>query len=890
MRLRDDLASKIFGLTKNTGKTTSTVTSRDSSRLSLGRSSRIAVPMVRFRNDNKELVEAKSAGHTVYADYKDTEAIKAVEGEPDLTLSATEVILGADQDILSSIITLQFGSPIQANELAYMGSVSGTGSGTLLQNAHDVAFTNDNHVMVSSRGSDNAVTAWELLKARYSKFMGAVRGSGSPNFMDDGVVCRTHPTKEWVAYAAYTDNAVHIVDVSDPTAPKIIGTARGTAGEDGYYLNRPHSLIFYEDWLVVVSGEDASLSILDASDPSSDTWMGCLGELHGAHGTGGLYLYGVSDVAVKQIGSYIYAFTCSRQDGNLDSPTDVDKAGCLQCFDITDPPTMSLVGAVYSSDAPYDETGSYELEGGTGIVIDTTNMVYISTRWQNRAIQTYDSGLAIGSLTIFDVSNPATPVFKGCIAGRGTGATVGSYPNGIYLGEAHWVSKWGDICVVSSFSDDCITLIDVTDPTLPTQISHAGTAADYCNGPVGNCISSDGNLVYVACWWSSAFLIFDISTPATPVRIGGKTGIGYPYYLEGAHGICLSADDSYVYVSSRKSDDALTVWTTEDGVRLETTYVGYYTNAGMMGPVRIEVDGNYCYVAARDSNRILKLNIATKSSIYNGGSISGAGSPNYLSQPNHILKSGSYLYVASGGDNAMVILNDVAGDNNPTLAGVYTNATYCNGAMSVQVNSAGTRAYVAAFGGSRITVLDISTKSAPAYLNSVTGNGEPYYLNGIRDLLLLDDQYLLGASSNDDCVVLYDVSAVDATNAPRLVAVFQGAGAPKYCDRPYGLALYDADTVLVASYTDNSINQLTIDEEKFTRDNVIFGSSFYLTGAANLAVGTAHGKIFIASAAYTDNAFSVFKVSEILTDREAGIRSNFGQIEVKSAFGDWTKI
>lgn len=27
-----------------------------------------------------------------------------------------------------------------------------------------------------------------------------------------------------------------------------------------------------------------------------------------------------------------------------------------------------------------------------------------------------------------------------------------------------------------------------------------------------------------------------------------------------------------------------------------------------------------------------------------------------------------------------------------------------------------------------------------------------------------------------------------------------------------------------------------------------------------------------------------------LTDREAGIRSNFGQIEVKSAFGDWTKI
>ena len=273
-----------------------------------------------------------------------------------------------------------------------------------------------------------------------------------------------------------------------------------------------------------------------------------------------------------------------------------------------------------------------------------------------------------------------------------------------------------------------------------------------------------------------------------------------------------------------------------------------------------------------------------------GGSISGAGSPNYLSQPNHILKFGNYLYVVSGGDNAMVILNDVAGDSNPTLAGVYTNATYCDGAMSVQVNSDSTRAYVAAFGGSRITVLDISTKSAPAYLNSVTGNGEPYYLNGIRDLLLLDDQYLVGASSNDDCVVLYDVSAVDATNPPRLVAVFQGAGAPKYCDRPYGLALYGGAIILVASYTDNSINQLTIDEEKFTRNNVIFGSSFYLTGAANLAVGTAHGKTFIASAAYTDNAFSVFKVSEILTDREAGIRSNFGQIEVKSAFGDWTKI
>lgn len=890
MKSRDDLASKLLGLATNTSKTTVTVTQRDANRVSLGRSSRIAVPMVRFRDGNKELVGSRSAGHTVYADYKDNEAIAAVEGEPDLTLSATEVIMGADQDILSSVITLQFGTPIKVNEFAYMGSVSGAGSGKLLQNAHDCAFTNDNHLMVSSRGSDNAVTAWLLLQARYSKLMGAVRGAGEPNLMDDGVVCRTHPTKPWVAYAAYMDNAVHVVDVSDPKAPKIIGTATGTGGTDGYYLNRPHSLIFYGDWLVVVAGEDAALSVIDVKDPASDTWMASLGNIQGAHGANGLYLYGVSDVAVKQIGASIYAFTCSRQDGNRDDPDDEDSAGCLQCFDITDPTIIALVGGAYCDEAPYDEANSWELEGGTGIVIDSTNHVYISTRWQNRATQGYDSELAVGSLTIFDVSTPTAPVFKGCIAGRGTGATVGSYPNGVYLGEGHWVSKYGDICVVSAFSDDCITLIDVTDPTSPTQISHAGTAADYCNGPVGNTISSDGNLVYVACWYSSAFLIFDISTPATPVRIGGKTGVGYPYYLEGAHGVCLSSDDSYVYVSSRKSDDALTVWTTEDGVRMESTYVGYFTHAGMLGPVRIDVDGNYCYVAARESNRILKLNIATKSSLYNAGSISGAGSPNYLSQPNHVLKSGSYLYVASGGDNAMVILNDVAGDNSPTLAGVYTHSTYCSGAMSVQVNSAGTRAYVAAFGGSRITVLDITTKSSPTYLNSVTGNGEPFYLNGIRDLLLVDDQFLFGASSNDDCVVMYDVSAVDASTPPRLIAVFAGAGAPQYCDRPYGLALYGTDEILVASYTDNSINQLTVDEEKFTRENVIFGASYYLTGAANLAVGTAHGKTYFACAAYTDNAFSVFKVSEIQTDREAGIRSNFGQIEVKSAFGPWTKV
>lgn|GEM_PF-3488759 len=890
MKSRDDLASKLLGLATNTSKTTTTVTTRDGNRVSLGRASRIATPMVRFRDDNLELVGSKTAGHTVYADYKDTEAIAAVEGEPDLTLKATEVTFGARQDILSSVITLQFGTPLKVNELVCMGSVSGTGSGTLLQNAHDCAFTNDNHLIVSSRGSDNAVTAWNLLYARYTKLMGAVRGAGTPNYMNDGVVCRMHPTKPWVAYAAYTDNAVHIIDVTEPKAPKIIGTARGAGGTDGWYLDHPHSVLFHEDILYVVSGEDASLTLIDVKDPESHSWMSNLGDIHGAHGANGLYLYGVSDVAVKQIGSSIYAFTCSRMDGNRDNPTDEDSAGCLLCFDVTDPATISLVGGRYCDEAPYDEAGSWELEGGTGITIDDSNIVYISTRWQNRATQPYDSGLAVGSLTIFDVSDPANPGFCGCLAGRGTGPVSGSYPNGIYLGEGHWVSKHGDICVVSAFSDDCITLIDVTDPTSPTQISHVGTAADYCNGPVGNCFSSDGKLLYVAVWWSAAFLIYDVSVPASPVRVGGKTGIGYPYYLEGAHGVCVSNDGHYVYVSSRKSDDALTVWSSEDGVRLESTYKGYFSHAGMVAPVRICVDGNYCYVAARDSNRILKLGIATKSSLYNAGSISGAGAPNYLGQPNYVLKYGNYLYVASGGDNALVILNDLAGDNSPTLCGVYRHATYAYGAMSVQVNSTATRAYISALSGSRITVLDITNKASPTYLNSVTGNGEPYYLNGIRDLLMLDDQYLLGASSNDDCVVLYDISAVDAATPPRLVAVYQGAGAPKYCDRPYGLALYDADTILVASYNDNSINELTIDEEKFTRDNVIFGGSYYLTGATNLAVGTAHGKTYIACVAYTDNAFSIFKVSELLTNREVGIRSNFGQIEIKSAFGDWTKI
>jgi len=890
LKSRLDLASKLLGLTNKTTRTAASVTTRDNSRLNLGRAARIAIPMIRFKDETGSLKEAKATGHTIYSDYKDSEAIAAVEGEEELDLNATNVVFGAEQDILSSIITLQFGTPLQVNELSYMGSVSGTGAGILLQNAHDCAFTDDDHLIVSSRGSDNAVTAWNLLYARYCKFQGAVRGAGTPNFMDDGVVCRPHPTKAWVAFAAYSDNAVHVIDVSDPKNPQIIGTAQGAGGENGFHLDHPHSLIFYEDWLVVVSGEDASLTVIDVRDPESDTWMGNLGEIYGAHGASGLYLYGVSDVAVKLIGSNIYAFTCSRQDGNRDDPDDEDSAGCLLCFDITDPTHIELVGGAYCDDAPYDEADSWELEGGTGITIDDDDLVYISTRWQNRAVQTYDSGLAVGSLTIFDVSDPTDPLFKGCIAGRGTGAVSGSYPNGIYLGEGHWVSKYGDLCAVSAFSDDCVTLIDVSDPENPTQVSHMGTAADYCNGPVGNCFSNDGNLLYVAVWWSSAFLIFDISTPASPVRVGGKTGVGYPYYLEGAHGICISSDDHYVYVSSRKSDDALTVWSSEDGIRLETTYEGYFTHSGMIAPVRIHVDGNYCFVAARDSNRILKLNIETKSSIYNAGSISGSGSPNYLGQPNCVLKFGNYLYVAAGSDNALVILNDIAGDNSPTLCGVYQHATYCYGAMSVQVNSTATRAYVSALSGSRITVLDITTKSAPSYLNSVTGNGEPYYLNGIRDLLLLDDQYLLGASSNDDCVVLYDVSAVDASTPPRLVAVYQGAGAPKYCDRPYGLALYDANTILAASYNDNSINELTIDEEKFTRDNVIFGSSYYLTGATNLDVGTAHGKSYIACVAYTDNAFSIFKVSELLSNREVGIRSNFGQIEIKSAFGDWTKI
>lgn len=807
-----------------------------------------------------------------------------------LKLRTSVLTIDSGRDILSSYSTIRFGEPRSVHELAYMGGVQGSGAGVLLDKAHDVAFTSDNYLMASSRGTDNAVTAWALSPTRYSTLQSAIRGAGSPYYMDDGVVVRAHPTKPWVAYAAYADSAIVVIDVSESKTPRVLGFARGAGGTNGLYLNAPHSVAWYGDWLISANGGDASITIFDCTDPDSSSFMTQLGHIRGAHGTNGLYLYAVSDVVVKKIGSNVYAFTVSRQDGNRNTPSDVNTSGCLQVFDITDPDVITLVGGRYSDEAPYETTGSYELEGATGITIDSNDRVYISTRWQNRATQTYDSGLAVGSLTIFDVSDPTDPTFLGCIKGRGTGSTSGSYPNGVYLGEAHWVSKYGNICAVSAFSDDCVTLIDVSNPASPTQVSHVGTAGDYCNGPVGNCFSPDGKLLYAASYWSAAFVVYDVQTPATPVRVGGKTGSGYPYYLDGAHGVAVSAAGDYVYVSSRKSDDALTIWSSEDGVRIADTYTGSFTNAGMMDPVRITVSGDYCYVAARTSDRVLKLNISNKTSITNVGSISGAGSPYYLDSPNSVVKHGNYLYVAAGGDNALVILNDVAGNNSPTLAGVYRDATYASAINGVAINADATRAYVAALGTSRITVLDITNKEAPTYINSVAGAGEPYYLNIIRDVVLVGN-YLYGVSSNDDAVVVYDISGVDAVTPPRLVATYAGESAPNYADRAYGLVASGDSTLYVASFNDNALLELSIDGEDIIRENVISGASSLLTGAANVDVGAAYGKSYIAVASYTDNAFAVFKASEIFTLNEVGIRSNFGRMEYKNASdADWIEF
>lgn len=284
------------------------------------------------------------------------------------------------------------------------------------------------------------------------------------------------------------------------------------------------------------------------------------------------------------------------------------------------------------------------------------------------------------SLRIIDISDPYIPVIIGALGGLEN--LTGIYISGNYA------------YVVSDSGNNSIYIIDISDPTTPSEISNldVGTFTDLTNiivsgkyayitaenlttggliivdisNPVSPFIKGSlstitnaygidivGKYVYIACS-DSQLNIVDVSDPSTPVVSANITDITN---IHGARGI--SVRGKYAFVTGYNSN-TFSVYDISDpnGVPVFVT-----SKANVDGGLDLEVVGKYAYISG--SNKITRIDISLP--LPSGPDALEEAGFIYTSISQRIYIDGGYAYAVSADNTIAFTVIDLQGAYLPSL-------------------------------------------------------------------------------------------------------------------------------------------------------------------------------------------------------------------------------
>lgn len=313
-----------------------------------------------------------------------------------------------------------------------------------------------------------------------------------------------------------------------------------------------------------------------------------------------------------------------------------------------------------------------------GYAQDTT---YLDGLSDIHKIGNYIVGTAIFStqkyFSVVDVSNPATPTYLGSVVDSTAFSSVSD------------IECSGTYCFVANFSTTNIYVVDISTPSAPvitTTIPVSNTASFL--QVVGNYLYSSKNTVDV----------IDISNLLSPVNVKNfNPGLsGWETIVDGSNLYLIS---NYVY--SYNHPDPTTF--TQIG---NSKYVGK-----LSAPTGIDVLGNYAYVVNSSGNNMLILDVSDKtnpSAVYNFVDSNLAGAKD-------LKITGNYALVLA---TSSLLIYDLSSPLLPSLVGTLTLATELGGVARLFIE--GNYALITAKTNSRLNVIDITNKSSPSLVTSVS--------------------------------------------------------------------------------------------------------------------------------------------------------------------------
>ena len=694
----------------------------------------------------------------------------------------------------------------------------------------------------------------------------------------------------YAAVAAYLDNGVQILDVTDPSAVTAAGGITDTATLE---LAGATGIAIFESggrtYAAVASYVDDGVQILDVTDPSAVTAAG------GITDTAALVLDGASGIAIFNSGGGTYAAVAAYDDSGVQILDVTDPSNVTAAGGITDTATLELAGAegiavfesgggTYAAVAAYDDSGVQILDvtdpsnvTAAGGIADTATLelagaegiaIFNSGGGTYAAVTAYDDD----GVQILDVTDPSAVTAAGGINDTETLELYGA--RGISVFE----SGGSTYAAVASYLDNGVQILDVTDPSAITAAGGiTNTATLELNNAEGIATFTSGGSTYaaVASYFDSGIQILRLTNSPPEVGAGADQEVA-----EGAtvtlSGTATDADPGDTLTYSWTHDGSLAI-TFADPAALSTTFVAPDVAADTTVTVTLTVnDGT---VDVTDTLRVTitdspSANPIAAGSITDAATLELGGATGITTFESG---GGTYAAVAAYDDRGVQIL-DVTDPSAITAAGSITDTTalvlYGAAGIAIFNSGGGTYAAVASSVDDGVQILDVTDPSAVTAAGGITDTAT-LKLDGAEDIAIFNSggsTYAAVTAYDDDGIQILDVtdpSAVTAAGGITDTATLELDGASGITIFESGGSTYAA----VASYLDNGVQILDVtDPYAVTAAGSINDTAaLKLGGALNIAIFESDGgSTYAAVAAYDDDGVQILDVTDPYAVTTAG--------------------
>jgi hypothetical protein len=202
---------------------------------------------------------------------------------------------------------------------------------------------------------------------------------------------------------------------------------------------------------------------------------------------------------------------------------------------------------------------------------------------------------------IYDVRNPSAPVELGRLEwGAGGGYHLGCDAHSVTID----VTPAATNAYLSSGITGDVAVFDVSNPAVPVYLTEILSPVWAYNSQAHDVLVRDGR-AYIA-WLGGGFTVHDVSNPSAPVFLAHQptSGVNTEFFYH----LALSTDGQSLLTTGESSSaaDAVKVWNISNLAAISLT--GIFTSPNGAVPHQIAVLGRYAYVAwLTDGLRVLDI-------------------------------------------------------------------------------------------------------------------------------------------------------------------------------------------------------------------------------------------------------------------------------------------